>query len=213
MLPGVVPILSGDDVDWSTSLLRILAQIPERKLFVILEDLLLAAPVDRARFDAAVHWLFERDAVHIKYWASPKPEPVEGNSVIGQYPAGMPYRATVCGFWDRAALMDLLIPGENPWNFEILGSYRASYTDAYYGLLEPLCEYRNMIEKGKWIAESVEWARRESVPIDELRRPLLRRAEWLASRAKMRYFHGMARVPWRLRVALMNHLRRLLISY
>jgi hypothetical protein len=37
--PGVISVLSGDDPDWSTSLKRMLAQIKEPKIFVILEDL------------------------------------------------------------------------------------------------------------------------------------------------------------------------------
>jgi hypothetical protein len=211
--PGVVPILSGPDVDWSTSFMRILDQVAERKLFVILEDLFLSAPVDAERFELAKRWVLERDAMHIKYWASPRPEPLEGQAWIGVYPPGMPYRATVCGFWDRAYLRGLLLPGENPWNFEILGSYRSSYTDGFFGLTAPLCSYRNMVEKGQWIAASVAWARAESLPLELARRPILRGSTRAMSVAKMWYFDRMMQIPWRWRVRAMSLLRRLLVSY
>lgn len=211
--PGVVPILSGDDPDWSTSLARILDQIPERKLFVILEDLLLASAARPEALRACSDFLVRNDAVHIKYWASPTPLEPGGDPLIGEYPAGAPYRATVCGFWDRACLARLLIPGESPWDFEIQGSYRASYADRMYGLREPLCDFHNLVEKGQWIPASLAWAQSAGIPIEVGRRPMLRGGNQLASRLKMLYFGAMLRVPWRWRVALMHHLRRALISY
>lgn len=211
--PGVISVLSGDDVDWSTSFKKILAQIEEPKLFVILEDLFLASPVDAEGFKAALSCLVEKNALHIKYWAIPMPlEPIE-NPRIGIYPKGAPYRATVCGFWDREYLMNLLIGGENPWNFEILGSYRTSYSDGFYGLTRPLCDYRNMIEKGCWIPQSVDWANEEKIVLDIGKRPLLKGGSKLISRVKMFYFDLILKMPWSWRVSLMNKLRRALISY
>lgn len=211
--PDVVPVLSGDDPDWSTSLERILAQIPERKLFVILEDLFLAAPVDPKAFESCLACLFGKDALHVKYWGTPWPEEPTDDPLIGRYPRGIPYRASVCGFWDRDYLAELLIPGESPWAFEIQGSYRASFVDGIYGLKSPICEYRNMVEKGRWIAQSVEWARSAGIPLVLEARPLHRGGSRLLSRLKMAYFDSMQRVPWRWRVALMEKLRRALISY
>jgi hypothetical protein len=210
---GVIPIMSGDDPDWSTSYKRILAQIKEPKLFVILEDQFLASPIDSEGFQEALSFLIEKNALHIKYWANPLPNEVTDNPRIGIYHQGAPYRATVCGFWDREYLMSLLIEGENPWNFEILGSYRTSYSDGFYGLMRPLCENRNMIEKGCWIPQSVAWAREEGIVLDLDKRPLLEGGNQFVSRVKMLYFDLMLQVPWRWRVALMNKLRRVLISY
>ena len=211
--PDVIPILSGDDSDWSTSFKRILSQIKTPKLFVVLEDLFLAAPIDSEAFQAALSCLVEKNAMHIKYWAIPMSlEPTE-DTRIGIYPKGAPYRATVCGFWDREYLINLLIEGENPWNFEILGSYRTSYSDGFYGLTQPLCEYRNMIEKGCWIPQSIEWAIEEGITLELDKRPLLTGGNKLVSRVKMFYFNLMRCLPWRWRVSLMNKLRRAFISY
>ena len=211
--PDVITILSGDDPDWSTSLKRILAQIEEPKLFVILEDLFLSSTVDIEGFKAALSFLFEKNAMHIKYWERQLPYGPTNNPRIGIYQKEAPYRATVCGFWDKKYLMNLLIEGENPWNFEILGSYRTSYLDGFYGLTRPLCTYRNMIEKGFWIPQSIAWANREGIALELDKRPLLKGENQLLSRAKMLYFYWMLRIPWRWRVRLMNKLRRALISY
>lgn len=210
---GVIPILSGEDPDWSTSLKKILAQIKEPKLFVILEDLLLASPIDMEGFQSALTYMLEKNARHVKYWAIPMALDPTENPKIGIYPKGAPYRATVCGFWDREYLVNLLIEGENPWNFEILGSYRTSYSDGFYGLTRPLCDYRNMIEKGCWIPQSVDWANEEKIALDLDKRPLLKGGSKLISRVKMFYFDLILKMPWSWRVSLMNKLRRALISY
>lgn len=210
---GTTPILSGPDRDWSTSYKKILSQIPERKLFVILEDLLLASRVDAAEFSRVVGFLSDKDAQHVKYWSNPPPDELTECPGIGSYARGAPYRATVCGFWDRECLMNLLIEGENPWNFEILGSYRTAYRDGFYGLTSSLCEHRNMIEKGQWIPESVEWAHSEGIELDMGRRPLLIGKSRIISRLQMIYFRSMIQVPWRIRTGLMNQLRRVFISY
>jgi hypothetical protein len=211
--PGIETVLSGNDPDWSTSYKRILEQIPERKLFVILEDLFLASPVDEGTLRDVVDFMFEHDAAHIRYWARPAPDLPTGNALIGKTARGAPYRATVCGFWDRAYLSRLLLEGENPWNFEILGSYRTSYSDGFYAMTRPLCEHVNLIEKGRWIPESVDWAQRHGVPLSTDVRPALERASLVRSRLQMWIFKLVLRLPWRFRVNLMNQLRRLLISY
>lgn len=211
--PGVIPVLSGDDPDWSTSLKNILAQINEEKLFVILEDQFLASPMDTQGFQTALSFLLEKDARHIKFWAFAGFIDSTDNSKIGLYPKGAPYRSTVCGFWDRKYLMNLLIEGENPWNFEILGSYRTSYSDGFYGLTQPLFVFRNMIEKGCWIPESVAWALAEGMVLQLDKRPLLKGGKQILSRVKMLYFDLMLLVPWRWRVTLMNKLRRAFVSY
>jgi hypothetical protein len=211
--PGVVPVLSGDDPDWSTSLKRILAQVPHKKLFIILEDLFLASPVDRDAFESALRCVFDRDALHVKYWANPMPDQPTEDPNVGIHAPGAPYRATVCGFWDRDYLMKLLIEGENPWNFEILGSYRASYGRGIYGLTRPLCEVRNMVEKGFWMPGALEWAREQGIEVRADARPVLVGGNKLLSRLKAVYFDLMLSIPWRFRVALMNKLRRAFISY
>jgi hypothetical protein len=204
--PGVKPVLSFDDLDWSTSLKKILSQISEPKVFIILEDLFLASPVDIERFNFASSFLKKSNALHIKYWANPIPDVLHGNSDLGIYHKGAPYRATVCGFWDRKYLMGLLLEGENPWNFEILGSYRTSYLEGFYGLKQPLCRFHNMVEKGCWIPSSV-------IGLELERRPMLNWRGGFMSRAKMIYFDLMIQIPWIWRVQLMNKMRQLFISY
>jgi hypothetical protein len=210
---GVIPVLSGYDHDWSTSYRNILLQLREKKLFVILEDLLLTAPVDVDLLHAAQDILQRENAIHVKYWGVPAPDALTKDANVGLYERGAPYRASVCGFWDREYLLNLLIAGENPWNFEILGSYRTSYSDGFYGLTKPLCTCCNMVEKGNWIPASAAWAKKEGIAIDLDIRPILDGRRHLLSQFKMLIFKVMMKVPWQKRVKWMNTLRRVFISY
>ena len=211
--PGVVSVLSGEDLDWSTSCKRILVQIREPKLFIIVEDYFLASHTDMEGFEAALFYLFEKNAVHVKYCGVRMPMGSTGNPRIGSLPRGSPYRATVCGFWDREYLIKLLIEGENPWNFEILGSYRTAYSDGFYGLTQPLCDYRNMVEKGQWVPQSLGWARKQGINLNLDRRPVLKGGGLFFSWVKILFFGLMFHIPWRWRVGLMNKARKALISY
>ncbi|PWU14568.1 MAG: hypothetical protein C5B49_12945 [Bdellovibrio sp.] len=211
--PGVVTLLSGEDIDWSTSFLRILRQVPERRLFIILEDLLLASPMNASLFEQVIDFQRAEEARLIKYFRATKPDKPHQNPLFGMYDRGAPYRAVVVGFWDKACLESLLIPGENPWNFEILGSYRTSYSDGFYCLNDKLCDFANMIEKGKWYPEALAWAHREGLNVGESFRPTLRGRTRLISGLQILYYKVMLKVPWRRRLWLMNWLRKLLISY
>lgn len=209
----ILTILSGADSDWSTSYKRILEQIPERKLFVILEDLFLSSSVDEYVLRSLVEFMFEKNASHIRYWANPVPDLPTDNPLIGQCAKGAPYRSTVCGLWDREYLLGLLIDGESPWNFEIMGSYRTSYSEGFYALKSPLCEYKNMVEKNRWVPASVNWAERNGIYLSLEVRPILRGRNYIKSLAQMALFNLVLHIPWKWRVNFMNQFRKLIISY
>jgi len=212
-LPGVITLFSGKDVDWSSSYRKILSQIKERKVFVILEDLFLDSKIDKTSFESIIRFLFEADAKHIRYWGDPRPDFETCNSLVGGCLKGAPYRATVCGFWDRDYLLSLIIDGENPWNFEILGSYRTSYDDGFFATHSSICSFKNMIEKGCWIKKSIKWALEHKIPLDISARPALNGFSQAQSVLQMIFFRGMLSIPWKLRVNLMNYLRKIFISY
>ena len=210
--PGVVSILSGPDSDWSSSLKAILQQIPEDNLFVILEDLFPCTDIDPGCLEEVIEFMGAGDVCHVKYWNNPQAH-IPVNAMVSRYPAGMPYLASVCGFWRRQTLEDLLVCGETAWDFEINGSYRASFLGGFFGLNTPLFGFKNLVEKGRWIAASVAWASAEGLPLTLEKRPAEDPKRTLVSVLKSAYFDLMIRVPWRVRVRAMNALRKLLVSY
>ncbi|MFC4161772.1 hypothetical protein [Chitinimonas lacunae] len=211
--PGVLPLLSGPDRDWSSSFRAILRQVPARKVFVLLEDLLVATPIKQDEFAHCVRFMLERDAHHLKYWNQIKADRPTDDPLFAEFARGAPYRATVAAFWDRDYLLQLLLDGENPWNFEIMGSYRTAYSDGFYGMTRPLFEFVNLVEKGSWIPASLDWAKREGVALELERRPVLAGRRGLLAQLQVFYFERMIRLPWQTRLRWMNRIRRALISY
>lgn len=210
---NVKTILSGDDPDWSTSLLRILKQIPEDYIFIILEDVLLASPFHIERFAKAFEFLAERQGRHLKYYRPENGDIDIPGTPYSEYARRRPYRISVVGFWNKKYLESLLIPGESPWNFEIMGSYRTSYVDGFYMMKEPLCEFANMIEKGRWYPGEIKWARREGFDVGESARKTLSGFYLAKSQLQKMIYWFLRRTPWTWRLGLMNFLRRLFGSY
>lgn len=203
-------IRNGKDTNWSDNLIRALDQIPEEKLFIVLEDIYIDSPVDAEIFSQIEKFVCGEQVQHLKYMGNPKAEH-RLNAIYSRYEPGMPYLTSVCGVWDKTYLKSLLINGETAWDFEINASYRAKFSGQFfYALNTPLFFYRNMVEKGGWIKPNYEWAIKNSIPIDSKARPV---KSALPYHLKRWYFDFMLSLPWRWRVRLGNLVKKLLIVY
>jgi hypothetical protein len=212
--PRVTTIYSGHDADWSTSYKRILNQIPEKKIFVVLEDLFISSKINDGIILKLFQFMANKDAKYIRYWANPGAQDSNDDGTdVAAIPKGAPYRSTVCGFWDRNTLLSLLIEGESPWNFEIFGSYRTSYSDGYFSIRSPLARYQNMVEKGLWIPRSLNWALVNNITINIGARPILKGSGQWKSILQNIFFKATIAINWRCRVRVMNVLRKLFASY
>lgn len=210
---NVIPVFSGKDLDWSSSYYKILEQIPEKKIFVILEDIFLSSTVEKDTLDMLFEFSLKMDCKLIRYWASPAPDTKSDSPILGILERGAPYRATVCGIWDREFLQRMLLQGENPWNFEIMGSYRTSYSDGFYSTYEPLCSYKNMVEKGHWIESSYQWAVKNNISIKSDLWPHYPFRSGFVSNIKVFIYKIILKIDWRLRLRFCNFVRRLLACY
>jgi hypothetical protein len=212
--PGVKSILSGDDIDWSSSYLKILGEIKERKILVILDDLFITSKVVPEMINSVKKFSLERDSKFIRCWANPFPPDARSNARnIGIVDKGAPYRVTVCGIWDRNTLMELLIPGESPWEFEVFASYRSSYMDGFYATYEPIVDVINAVEKGAWMPGMIQKCKELRIPIIRKCRPEQKNISLLKSWSAKFIFNSVSKVPWRYRVRSMNFLRKIFATY
>ena len=205
-------ILSGKDYGWAKSFKIILEQIPEKYLFVWPEDAFIISRIDNAQFDTVFRLMSKLKIKHIHYRCHPKAERLLENNLLGFYPKGMPYRVNMAGFWDREYLIGILINGENSWNFEIMGSYRASYDDGFYCLKDPLFKFIHLSEKGKLSRESMMKTQELGISVDDIGTSQSLK-DFYISKIKSAYFNFVLNKNWRLRVKIMNLLRKVLISY
>ncbi|HIE02761.1 MAG TPA: hypothetical protein EYP59_21180 [Thiotrichaceae bacterium] len=206
-------IYSGEDRDWSTSCRTILQQIPHKYILLLLEDFFITSKIDSVKITQSVQFMQENNAKHIHFRPTPKPDKWLPNQEIGFYEKRAPYRVNVAGFWDREYLLNLLIDGESPWNFEIQGSYRTAYDEGFYCLNVPLFSHVHVVEKGCWFPEAIAYCNEHNIVLELDKRPVLSNLTRLKSKLQMYYFNLMIKVPWKFRVKCMDILRKLLISY
>jgi len=206
-------LLSGPDKDWSSSLRNILKEINTKYVFIWLDDIFPIQPVVTKDFIDALRFLDDHNGVHMHAWPTPKPDRLVTGYKYGEYDRGTPYRANAFGFWDTAYLRTLLLAGENPWNFEIMGSYRASFTDGFYCCLQTLFHRLHVVEKGAIFSNAYEYCRNHGIPLDDKSRKIISGNRSIQSELQKIYFNIVMKISWRNRVNLMNTLRRLIISY
>jgi hypothetical protein len=209
---GIKTIHSGKDIDWSTSCKKIVQQIQHEYILVLLEDFFITSKIDVETITQTVQFMQEHDAKHIHTCSIIKPDK-NLNEQYGILEKQAPYRVAVAGFWNKEYLLNLLINGESPWNFEIQGSYRTAYDDGFYCLKKPLFSYVHVMEKGCYFPKAVKYCQKHNIPLELDKRPILKNQFNLKSKLQMYYFNLMIKVPWKFRVKLMNILRKLLISY
>lgn len=203
-------ILSGKDLNWSTSYKKILNQISEENIFVWLEDAFIISKMNTSNFTKSFDFLKKNGGNHIHFRPTPKPDDIVNHS-FGIYKKGSPYRVNVVGFWKKKYLEKLLIDGENAWNFEIMGSYRTSFDDGFYCLLKPAVDYIHLVEKGSWIQKGLLYCKKNNIDIEFNKRPIVKFS--IINTIKDRYFNVILNQPWVVRVKVMNLFRKILISY
>ena len=208
----VKSLLTHDDPDWSTSYTKILNQIPEKYIYVWLEDGLINSRVNGKLFRECFDLMRNEDAKHM-HGPLPHADGKERKKKFGIYEKGMPYRVNVVGFWDKEYLLNLVIKGESAWDFEIMGSYRGSYDDGFYCLNEKLFDHVHVVEKGKWVDSSIKECENHDIKLNLKKREIISGYDKLKNKLKKIYFKLICKAPWKLRVKLINLLRKILISY
>lgn len=209
----VKSILSGPDKGWSSSLRAILEQISTPYVFLWMDDIFPIGSINSSDFIETVDFMKKHKAKYVHIDSKPKPDKIIEKGKYGVYEQGAPYRVTTFGFWEVAALKELLIVGESPWNFEIMGSYRSQYVDGFYCTMELLFPRLHVVEKGGIFRDAYIYCKEHGIVLDTQKRSVLSNEKNILSGIQKVYFNTVIKIPWRIRVWLMGIFRKLLISY
>ena len=113
----VIPLPIGNDVDYSSNLLKMLEGIDHEFILLWIEDRVLMAMVDRARIQHLVISAKNRDAGYVRFiplW--PYAVLKDSTEEIGEISRGHKYRISMTvALWKKEVLMKLLCPGESAW--------------------------------------------------------------------------------------------------
>jgi hypothetical protein len=198
-IPGVNRISVGADTSWSEGLLLALQQIGADYVLLLLEDLLLAGPVDTPAVEAVLTWFVSSGGNYIRLNGFPPPDSVL-NDAVGLVAPHTVYRtATVLSVWKRRTLVELLRPGESAWEFETAGSVRSEAYDGFYSTRRNYIPVMNAVIKGKWQRPVLRRTKALCPGFEAGSRPILDRREQALLRLRVWGNRLLYRVPtvWR----------------
>ncbi len=152
--PKVITLLSGDDLDWSSSIRKAIFQLKENYVFFFYEDAFLNTKVSNDELADKIQFFFEHDLDYLRLRPSPEPDE-KYNASYGRISEGSMYRVSLfASIWKKAVLLDLLKDGESAWEFEMQGTLRSKKYKAFYATYKPFFSCLHGVEKGKWINSS-----------------------------------------------------------
>lgn len=182
--PRVTTLCVGTDRGWTDNLRSALEHVPGTHLLYLQEDYLLRRPVDTPRVASLFDHVVARGAACLRLYPTPGPDQPDPDGLpgVGRIGADAPYRVSLqAAIWDRRALESILVPGENGWQMETLGSARSRSLSAPFLSVErrlrpdgdldvPIPYVCTAVVKGKWIPAAVALCRAEGIPLDLERR-------------------------------------------
>ncbi len=203
---NVKVIHSGKPADWSTDTRKILEQIPESYVIILLEDYFLQCPVDLKWLESCLDFTIQNNAAFMRIASFRKDHtPMYAfdlstfNPQFGITRLDASFRVNLqAGIWNSKDFIALIKDGESPWQFETEGSVRSrtmnkpflgitesSKKDILVGPIPYLC---TAITKGTWMREVVSLCKRENVALDLSHRPLETKMQYL----KRKIYHGFS---------------------
>ena len=149
-IQGLEYINVGLDLGWSSNFIKSLEQINEQYIFLWIDDLIPTSIVDAEVFKNMLRSFAEEKGNCLRLNNVPKYNKTF-NDLFGLVDKDAIYRtSTVMSIWNKEVLMDLLVPGENAWEFETKGTIRSKKYDKFFVANKPIVKFSNAVIKGKW---------------------------------------------------------------
>lgn len=174
-------ILVGADRGWSNNLLFALRQIESPYILYTQEDYWIQKPVDASNIIDYLS-LFEKNLVDYIRLAPESGESInfQNDTRLVIYPDNSKWRTSLhMAIWRKSVLMDLIIPGENQWDFEINGSIRSrKYGNRFLRVtnrINGISYTSSAIVEGEWSKAAYDFSRNEGIYIN---------------------FNGLAKIPF-----------------
>lgn len=193
-------IHAGTGLDWSSDMRKILYQIKETYVILLLEDYWIKSKPDTETLLKSIKMMQKMDAGFLRLACFPSDHfqdyaydviPEEEWCVITRPSAK--YRVNLqAGIWNRKYLLELLKDGESAWDFELQGTIRSRTMKApVLGLREikglrevhgPIPYLCTAVTKGVWMYDAVKMAKKENIVLDTGGRPVETKLNWLRRR-------------------------------
>ncbi len=173
----VTTIKIGEDKGWANNLLMVLKQIDATYIMYFQEDYWIRERVNSSAITEYVRTMDKMELNYLRLLAYPTPDSdFMADQRLGVLAENAPYRTALqIALWRKEVLLDLLKPGESPWEFEVRGSTRSRKygnsflsvkqfnDDPYYNGISYVC---TAINRGRWARIAKEYAKDEGLNVD-----------------------------------------------
>lgn len=177
--PRVTSLLSGPDRDWSSSVRRSVAQMPEDRVLFLYDDAFLTGRVDGEAVAHYLAWAEEHKANYLRMRGAPRPDKRVAEN-LGRIEPGSMYRTSLFqSLWRREVFLEVAKDGENPWQFELEGLKRADQYEGFYGVYRTVLSYVHGVERGKWFPWAITSLSLRGLPVQPGARPVMDAKETL----------------------------------
>jgi len=160
---GFKSILIGEDISWSVGLKKALVELNKEYEYVLItfEDLFLVDQVDTKFIFKSINEFIRINGNYLRLYTKRKPH-LYLNEYFGIIREKTPYRHNcVYSVWRIKNLLSLIVPEENAWEFEKLGTRRSETMDGFYCSTKNCFAISNTLVKGKWVPKELELVKKQ----------------------------------------------------
>jgi hypothetical protein len=157
----------GTGLPWSDLVRVTVGAIDCEYVLLMLDDFFLTGRVSTSTVDARRAELRARGGAYLRLVPRPRPTArVPGWTDVGEHERGAPFRASLqAAFWRTRVLLDLLEPGESPWEFERNASLRSGMIGApFFAVRRSVLPCVDVLERGRWFRRGHALCRHVSPP-------------------------------------------------
>lgn len=169
--PRVHSILVGQEKSWSDNMLFALERIPDDYVLIFLEDYFLLNSVNEPRLKILFEQMQKEKAGYLSLVNVSLSNKIPHSTIagLGYLRPEADYRTALqVAIWNKAVLKQLLVSGENPWNFEMKGTERSRSISMPFLVTErdgPI-EYLGGIDRGHWNEKAIALLKKENLQVD-----------------------------------------------
>jgi hypothetical protein len=205
--PRVTTLLAGNDLDWSSTVLKSINQLQEKYVLLWVDDAFLRSKVDTGRISSLVHWFIVGSHNFLRIRPNPKPKKWSPNG-IGILLPEQAYRVSLFAtLWNVDLLKVILLQGESAWQFEVNGSERSKNYDHFYCTRDEVFNYWHGVERGVWIRTTAKALERCGYHLDYQRRRCMSRGENIGLTYRLFKSWILHKIPERRRADALRFIR------
>tara|TARA_B100000989_G_C19503378_1_gene455317 strand:+ start:531 stop:1307 length:777 start_codon:yes stop_codon:yes gene_type:complete len=158
----------GSSLSWSEILKKALLSINEDYVIIMLDDFLLKTFVNNSEVIKIFSLVQNRNINMFRLIPRPAPLKIK-NKLYGEISPMEKWRvSTQAAIWNKQILLKILNDNEHPWDFEMLGSKRASKIPSFFGSKNHIIKYyHHDVQRGLWFPWSIMWMRFNGVPFNK----------------------------------------------